>query len=216
MSVNSEKYDCQDHCIVSEKFYLFFFWLIWTDEQFKSVISSVGNVKKKRTKSDILWFKKNSFGQRLAWVFLAFSSCEGCVSVILLKFVGFLQRTSLTITASLRYTSRGGDAPGGDDDDKPSSRGLFTIDSILNRPSVHASADQPTRHSAFHFGHLAAAAAAAATVFPPSPDFLGEFLNIRLCSIYTYVVVHNIICSTIVRSILRIGSILMHTCMHYI
>ncbi|KAF6210234.1 hypothetical protein GE061_013338 [Apolygus lucorum] len=87
----------------------------------------------------------------------------------LLEFCGFA-----VDTASLRYTSRGGEAPGSDDD-KPSSRGLFTIDSILNRPTVHQATGQGNRHSAFHFGHLAAAAAAAATVFPPSPDFLGLY-----------------------------------------
>ncbi|XP_014272704.2 homeobox protein goosecoid [Halyomorpha halys] len=48
-------------------------------------------------------------------------------------------------------------------------RGLFTIDSILNRPGPPSGYRQP-----LHFGHIAAAAAAAA-VFPPSPDFLGMY-----------------------------------------
>ncbi|BES94270.1 homeobox protein [Nesidiocoris tenuis] len=91
-----------------------------------------------------------------------------------------------------RYTSRGAEAPG-EDEGKPSSRGLFTIDSILSRPTaVHAAAAAAAAGvggcgaggrlgggggggGAFHFGHLAAAAAAAATVFPPSPDFLGLY-----------------------------------------
>ncbi|XP_014247391.1 homeobox protein goosecoid-like [Cimex lectularius] len=52
-------------------------------------------------------------------------------------------------------------------------RGLFTIDSILNRPSQQ---QQPQlRQNPIHFGHLAAAAAAAANVFPPTPDFLGLY-----------------------------------------
>ncbi|KAK9508134.1 hypothetical protein O3M35_007863 [Rhynocoris fuscipes] len=101
-------------------------------------------------------------------------------------------------TVELGLTRGPGSGPGSEEEEEDSNkrmgalypadlskpRGLFTIDSILSRPAVNTNSSTQQidnslpSHSSIshplHFGHLAAAAAAAAGVFPPAHDFLGK------------------------------------------